>query len=438
MELETFAITLGDTLVGHVYRYAQLTKLMFADSYVNDPARPMVSVSFAVPRNETATRQLLARFTAADRTGEAGKLPTFLSNTLPEGALRDRIAALAGTHRDDEFAILAACAQDLPGALRVRAINAPDRALMQRLVTQNQDALEPTVVPRPVAGAVSLSGIQPKLQLSKDAHGRYTFVAKRGRQHFIGKLPAPSYVGMPEVEYASMQLARAAGVNTADCELVPMRQIEGEIELSHGNGVHFLSVKRFDRDAPSSHAGFTRGGRLHMEDFCQVLSLLPQAKYDGSYLQIMAVLAGLGRADDVEELVRRLVVNELLGNFDAHLKNFSLLYVAPNQAVLSPAYDIVAYACYLNGQGAALRWLPSQSKRTAFDKSTLWALVQAAQDLVRSAGLQTPITPQRLQRIAVQTREQAFDTWPTLMKALPLNRAQQTKLKKRWATFQPT
>jgi serine/threonine-protein kinase HipA len=175
-----------------------------------------------------------------------------------------------------------------------------------------------------------------------------------------------------------------------------------------------------------------------MEDFCQVLSLYPQAKYEGSYLQIMAVLAGLGRADDVEELVRRLVVNELLGNFDAHLKNFSLLYTAPNQPVLSPAYDIVAYACYLQGQGAALRWLPSQTSRTPFEKATLWALVQAAQDLVRGAGLHTPITPQRLQRIAVQTRERALDTWPALIKSLPLNRAQQTKLKTRWATFAPT
>jgi hypothetical protein len=65
-------------------------------------------------------------------------------------------------------------------------------------------------------------------------------------------------------------------------------------------------------------------------------------------------------------------------------------------------------------------------------------LVQATQDLVQGAGLRTTITPQRLQRIAVQTREKAFDTWPSLMKTLPLNRAQQTKLKNRWSTFQTT
>jgi serine/threonine-protein kinase HipA len=435
VELETFEITLGDTLVGHVYRYAKLTKLMFADSYMSNAKRPILSASFTLPRNEVGTRELLASFTKADRTGESGRLPTFFSNCLPEGALRDRIAALAGTHREDEFAILAACAQDLPGAVRVRAINAPDAQLMQRLVTQNHDALEPSVVPRPIAGAVSLSGIQPKLQLSKDTHGRYTFVTKRGRQHFIGKLPAPSYAFLPEVEYASMQLARAAGVNTADCELVPMRQIEGVIELPHGTGEHFLSVKRFDRDAPSQHAGHTRGGRLHMEDFCQVLSLWPHAKYDGNYLQIMAVLAGLQRPDDVEELVRRLVVNELLGNFDAHLKNFSLLYEKPQGPMLSPAYDIVAYACYLDGRGAALKWLPQQRAPQPLDKAALWALVQAAQDVVQRAGLRTDITPQRMQRIAVATREKALDVWPGMLKNLPLNRVQTAKLKKRWQSF---
>ncbi|NJS37066.1 MAG: HipA domain-containing protein [Brachymonas sp.] len=106
--------------------------------------------------------------------------------------------------------------------------------------------------------------------------------------------------------------------------------------MPHGNGAYFLSVKRFDRDAPSEHAGFTRAGRLHMEDFCQVLSMPAQQKYEGSYLQIMAVLAGLGRDADVEELVRRLVVNELLGNFDAHLKNFFVtLYCAAAACALT-------------------------------------------------------------------------------------------------------
>ncbi|NJS37065.1 MAG: hypothetical protein HC765_12700 [Brachymonas sp.] len=104
--------------------------------------------------------------------------------------------------------------------------------------------------------------------------------------------------------------------------------------------------------------------------------------------------------------------------------------------MLSPAYDIVAYACYLNGQGAALRWQPGKAARSTprspLDKATLWSLTQAAQDIVQRAGLRSAITPQRLQRIAVQTRQQAMDVWPGQLKELPLTRAQQMKLKKRW------
>lgn len=432
MQLETLELALGDTLVGHVYRYAGFTKLLFADSYINNPQRPQLSVAFSRPRDEAGMRELLGQQTLADRSGAHGCLPVFLSNALPEGALRDRIAALAGTHRDDELSLLAACAQDLPGALRARPVNAPSAALMQRLVTQNNDALEPSVVAASVPGAVSLSGIQPKLQLSKDRAGRYTFIAKRGRQHFIGKLPAPSYGGLPEVEYASMQLARAAGVHTADCELVPMVSITGNIELHHGIGSHFLSVKRFDRDASARHSGHTLGGRLHMEDFCQVLGIAANAKYDGSALQIMTVLAGLGRHTDVEELVRRWVVNELLGNFDAHLKNYSLLYTAPQSPVLSPAYDIVAYSVFINGKGAALRWLPSQRSPTPLTKAVLKALLEHTQSILQNAKLHTPLTLQRLTKIATQTQNQALDTWPALLPNLPLSASQVARLTERF------
>lgn len=81
MQLETLALSLGDQLIGHVYRYGGHTKLMFADDYISNPKRAWMSVSFAVPRDETRTRSLLAQFTANDRTGENGRLPVFLSNS---------------------------------------------------------------------------------------------------------------------------------------------------------------------------------------------------------------------------------------------------------------------------------------------------------------------------------------------------------------------
>lgn len=79
--------------------------------------------------------------------------------------------------------------------------------------------------------------------------------------------------------------------------------------------------------------------------------------------------------------LRRIKVNELLGNFDAHLKNFGLLYEPGHaQPALSPAYDIVAYGTYLPGSGHALQLLPEQASRTLLTPMTvrrlanLWAI----------------------------------------------------------------
>ena len=73
-----------------------------------------------------------------------------------------------------------------------------------------------------------------------------------------------------------------------------------------------------------------------------MLAIDPQDKYSASYLSMaLAMRAFPSLGDDaVLELVRRLVVNELLGNPDAHLKNFGVLYPEGTAPRLAPAYDI--------------------------------------------------------------------------------------------------
>lgn len=66
---------------------------------------------------------------------------------------------------------------------------------------------------------------------------------------------------------------------------------------------------------------------------------------------------GLG-VEPALEMVRRITVNDLLGNFDGHVKNYGLLYRDGRTPELSPAYDVVAYAAYQGGAGHALRLSP--------------------------------------------------------------------------------
>ena len=120
----------------------------------------------------------------------------------------------------------------------------------------------------------------------------------------------------------------------------------------------FLAVYRYDRDAQ------TPTGRIHCEDFAQILGVQPEDKYTSDYLTIAAVMMSvpsLGE-DAVHELLRRILINDLLGNPDMHLKNIGVRYTNPTQPDFPPAYDIVAYSAYgIRPHGRALRMFPEQT-----------------------------------------------------------------------------
>jgi serine/threonine-protein kinase HipA len=267
----------------------------------------------------------------------------------------------------------------------------------------------------PAPDGESLSGVQPKLALVKEPGGRYVMRSRdRAGAHFIAKLPATDYPNMPQVEFSSLTLAAAAGVDVCGFELEPLSAIAEHLPFGLRNDAsRFLLVHRFDRDAD------TPTGRRHMEDFAQVTGTAPGAKYAGTYAAIGVVLAERSArgVEDVFELLRRIKVNELLGNFDAHLKNFSLLYRTPQEAALSPAYDIVAYAAYVGGEGHALAFVPGQKGKQLLTPAIL-------RRLANIWSLPEP----KLQAVLVETVERAMTQWPALIAALPFTEAQRARL----------
>ncbi|HEY7805440.1 MAG TPA: HipA domain-containing protein, partial [Orrella sp.] len=165
----------------------------------------------------------------------------------------------------------------------------------------------------PLEQGVSLSGVQPKLGVIKD-RDRYLGRTKDNDTHIIAKLPVVAHPLLPEVEDLSLRLAKAAGVNACDAYLEPLGKLVarhdydlGEVE-QHTN---FLAVVRYDRQ-PSA--------RVHCEDFAQVFGVIPEDKYSNefSYLQVAEVLLTQPSLAEnaVHELLRRILVNEMLGNPD--------------------------------------------------------------------------------------------------------------------------
>jgi len=109
----------------------------------------------------------------------------------------------------------------------------------------------------------------------------------------------------------------------------------------------FLLVERYDRlmDAQGHRQ------RLHQEDFCQALGVVPEMKYQNEggpdLAQCFDLLRSATRpsAPQVLRLLDYVIFNALIGNHDAHAKNFSLLYTG-KAPVLAPFYDTLSTAVY--------------------------------------------------------------------------------------------
>lgn len=446
MNVDVLVIRIGDERAGVLFRYAlegaqPLMRFVVDDAFAALPRdrAPVLSQAF-VADSSAQQRSFLLNVLEPVFNGRPGRdgdaqLPAFFQNLLPEGVFRDHVAALAGCAPRDHFALLAACGLDLPGAVTARWENL-DRLQLQHLVTQDQDALEVTIGAEPFQDQVSLSGVQPKLSVLRDGAGRYVgrtrlhdASAQAGHDtHIIAKLPAVGFARMPEVEHLSLTIAQAAGVNACAHELVPLARLVAPHDYDLGEDLpdergrrtdesrHFLAVERFDRSP---------AGRVHCEDFAQVLAVAPEDKYTRSYAEIAAVLLALPGCGEpaVHELLRRLVVNELIGNADAHLKNIGLIYRDGRTAELSPAYDIVALCLYGAQTGHALRLLPASFDATPASRQSLLTPVS-----VRNFCAALQINAGPATAVLRDTVAQAATRWPALIRASAMTTRQKRML----------
>ena len=168
------------------------------------------------------------------------------------------------------------------------------------------------------AGKLSISGAQPKLSMVVSA-GRLAPATSGGR--FILKPQTAVFPHLPENENACMCMAQAMGLEVSPHALVTLK-----------DGTPAYLVRRFDR---------TGRGKVHCEDFAQILGT---DKYSGSIEQVGKALRRVSRFPglDAQFLFERVLLFYLVGNGDAHLKNFSVLYDPGGSCRLSPAYDIVS------------------------------------------------------------------------------------------------
>ncbi|MBF0252530.1 MAG: HipA domain-containing protein [Candidatus Omnitrophica bacterium] len=166
---------------------------------------------------------------------------------------------------------------------------------------------------------MSISGVQPKLPAVYDQKKKLYVVDPYGE--YILKPQTQSFSHIPENENMCMNIAEELGIDVPFHELVEMK-----------DGSLAYIVKRFDRD---------KKGKLHQEDFSQILD---QDKYKGSVEAIAKRIKEISAVPglDTQLFFDRVIFNYLIGNGDAHLKNYSIIYDNNGAKRLSPAYDLVS------------------------------------------------------------------------------------------------
>lgn len=313
---------------------------VFNDSYVEDAARPVVSLGF-----KDRFGGLITRFPPTQT-----RMIPFFSNLLPEGRMRSYLAQRAGVKPVREFFLLWALGADLPGALAVRPSGGeswpPDSTGDDRGDDRGRRALR-----------FSLAGVQLKFSAVEKARGGLSLPAGGVGGSWIVKLPSLHFAGVPENEFSMMTLARLVGIDVPEVRLVDVDAVGNLPEDIGSLSGRALALRRFDRSDD--------GGAVHVEDFAQVFGVYPEDKYKkASARNIAAVIGAECGEEDISEFIRRLTFNTLIGNADMHLKNWSLIYPDRRNAALAPAYDFVSTIAYIKDSEAALKF--SRTKR--FDR----------------------------------------------------------------------
>lgn len=308
----------------------------FSPSYWNLPDRPVLG-------------QIFEEQGRLYRPSARVALPHWFSHLLPEGRLRQVVAAAAHTKSVQEFDLLARIGRDdLPGALRATPVSSSGDLTVPPELTMN--VVDPSGT-NPLL-KFSLAGAQ--LKFSVLAVNKGLTVPARGQAgNVILKFPdsRSGFSGVPEAELGCLELARVAGIPTPAAQLWPPSEVAGlERWASRSSGMA-LAVHRFDRLSATQ--------RVHMEELAQVMNLPTKpdgVKYQRANFETVALhVSALSGVDTVADVIDRIVLNIVVGNGDAHLKNWAFLYPDSRVPVLSPVYDVLPTVLYIPDDDLGLK-----------------------------------------------------------------------------------
>jgi serine/threonine-protein kinase HipA len=275
----------------------------------------------------------------------------FFAGVLPDEAKREIIARNLGISARNDYAMLERIGGECAGAVTFIPAG---QALLERnysyrkLSAEELAAILKELPKRPLLAGeegirLSLAGAQDKIAVRME-NGEVRLPLGGAPSTHILKPSVERFEGVVFNEALCMKLAAEADLPAASVETINV------------NGIDCLLVERYDRIHGQGPGAETAVERLHQEDFCQALGIVPERKYQKeggpSLKQCFRLLREASSAPviDLARLLEAVIYNYLIGNNDAHGKNFSLLYrgagTANLETRLAPLYDVVSTLYY--------------------------------------------------------------------------------------------
>ena len=313
----------------------------------------------------------------------------FFEGLLPEESQLRAASEVLGISDKNVFGLLEALGGDVAGALSLwPSGKTPPAAESSAPTVLSPDAFIKILDELPyrpmLAGKagmrLSLAGAQSKLPIIFEV-GNVALPGPGQPTTHIIKPPITRFEGTTENEAFCMRLAHKAELPVAPIDILTI------------NERSCLLVERYDRMS-NAEGAMTR---LHQEDFCQALGYVSSKKYTadgGPRLKDCFNLirsAATRPARDVLGLVDAVIFNIIIGNADAHSKNFSLIY-SERGISLAPLYDLLSTVSYPE--------LSSKFAMKIAKRATLEELQpKDIQTLAEDTGLTAPYIRRRIQAL---------------------------------------
>ena len=326
-------VFLSNKLVGHlIQKKSGRVNFEYSEQWMEDKG------SFAISTSLPLTGELFKQ----------KKCRGFFEGLLPEEYNRRLISRILGISAQNDFAMLEKIGGECAGALTFL----PKGILPSETDYEYQPLDESGLIDilkrlptRPLLAGesgirISLAGAQEKIALHVDQYGNYSLPIGGAPSTHILKPATNRYPNIVSNEAFSLSLARSIGIPAVDAAAKRIAELE------------FILVNRYDRQIES---GKELPVRLHQEDFCQAMGIPSERKYQSEggprlvdCVNLLRAVSSLP-AVDIQNFLKLVIFNLIIGNNDAHGKNFSFLFSEQGESIsirLAPAYDVLSTDFY--------------------------------------------------------------------------------------------